>query len=294
MCTQPLIRSVLLSVLAGLPWLCSSVGTLWAVDLSPLPLCRQPPVVDFTPNHFSNPTQIDNRWLPMVPGTRLILEGTANDEGEVLSRRIEFTITDLTKVINGVRTVVVLDKDFNDGQLVERELAFFAQDDAGNVWNLGEYPEEFEDGELLGAPETWIAGLAQAQPGIHMPANPQVGGPRYLQGWAPDIDFLDCAKVLQRGQQTCVPFRCYDNVLITDEVSPLEPDSGHQRKYHAPGVGIVHVGAVGDPEAETLGLVQIVHLGPTELAQLRATVRKMDQRGYRLSPDLYAHTPPVE
>ena len=44
-------------------------------------------------------------------------------------------------------------------------------------------------------------------------------------------------------QKTCVPVGCYENVMIIDERSPLEPESGHQLKYYAPGVGTVRVGA---------------------------------------------------
>ena len=40
-------------------------------------------------------------------------------------------------------------------------------------------------------------------------------------------------------QKTCVPVGCYENVMIIDERSPLEPESGHQLKYYAPGVGTV-------------------------------------------------------
>ena len=41
-------------------------------------------------------------------------------------------------------------------RLQEQELAFFAQDDQGNVWNFGEYPEEYDNGKFTGAPSTWI------------------------------------------------------------------------------------------------------------------------------------------
>ena len=202
-----------------------------------------------------------------------------------------FTVTNLTKVLNGVRNVVIWDRDFNDGQLAEAELAFFAQDNAGNVWNLGEYPEEYEGGQFTGAPSTWISGLAGAQGGLHMLAKPRLGTSWYLQGSAPEIDFLDCAKVFKTGETICVPVNCYDNVLVTDETSPLEPGSGHQRKYHARGVGIVQVGAVGDPEAETLVLVKLVHLGSHDLAAACKAALKLDKHGYRVSPDLYGHTP---
>lgn len=67
------------------------------------------------------------------------------------------------------------------GELVEAELAFHAQDDAGGVWNLGEYPEEYEDGEFLGAPSTWIFGIGSVEGGILVLGSPRVGD-RFLQG----------------------------------------------------------------------------------------------------------------
>ena len=190
-----------------------------------------------------------------------------------------------------MRTVVLWDRDFNAGQLVEAELAFHAQDNDGNVWNLGEYPEEYENGEFLGAPNTWIAGLAGAEAGIIVQANPRLGD-KYLQGFAPDVDFLDCARVFKTGETTCVPLDCYANVLVIAERSPLEPGSGHQLKYYAPGVGNVQVGAVGDPEGETLVLVEVVHLGTPALAEARREALKLEKRAYRVS-DVYRLTPPA-
>ena len=114
----------------------------------------------FSPRKFSNPTRIDNNWLPLIPGTQVTLEGQADRGGGARPHRVVFTVTDLTKVIDGVRTVVIWDRDIVEGQIAESELAFFAQDMHGNVWNLGEYPEEFEDGQFSGAPSTWISGVA--------------------------------------------------------------------------------------------------------------------------------------
>ena len=260
---------------------------------TPIPGCKR--IVPFDPNNFSNPTQIDNKWLPLIPGTQMTLEGRADRGGGLLPHKVVFTVTDLTKVINGVRTLVIWDRDFNDDHLEEAELALFAQDDAGNVWNLGEYPELYHpNGQFRGAPDTWFAGLRGAEGGIHMLARPQLGTPRYLQGSVPKIEFLDCAKVFLMHQRTCVPFDCYGNVLVTDEVSPLDPAGGHQRKYHVPGVGIVQVGAVGDPEGETLVLTNLVHLSPEALAEAREEALKLDTHGYQTRPILYGQTPPAE
>jgi hypothetical protein len=243
------------------------------------------PAPDFDAKKFSDPLKIDNRWLPLVPGTQFVFQGEANRGEGVEHHRVVFTVTDLTKLVNGVRTVVMWDRDFNGGTMVESEITFFAQDDGGNVWLLGEYPEEYdEEGMFEGAPSTWLAGVAGARPGILMPANPKLEDPTYLQGFVPDIDFQDLARVHKTGQEVCVPAACYRDVMVIDEWDPLaQPQDGHQLKFHAPGVGTVKVEAVGGEEQELLQLVEVKKLGPEELAEARREALKLDERAYRVN-----------
>ena len=72
---------------------------------------------------------------------------------------------------------------------------------------LASIAEEYEDGEFSGAPDTWISGLDKAVPGNIMLADPQLGTPEYLQGWSPDIEFLDCAKVYKMQAADLCPAR---------------------------------------------------------------------------------------
>jgi hypothetical protein len=250
---------------------------------------------DFERAQFDDPTHIDNRWLPLTPGTQLVLEGSAiPDEGGRQTRRVVTTVTDLSKVIDGVRTLVIWERDFTAGQLSEPELAFFAQDNAGNVWLVGEYPEEYEDGKFDKAP-AWISGQEGARAGIAMPANPQLGTPDYAQGFAPPpADFTDRARVYKTDQKTCTPVECYENVLVTEEFNPDEPGA-FQLKYYASGVGNVRVGWRGpkEEEKETLELVELNHLSPEAMAQVRSEALKMDGRAYERS-EVYRETPPAE
>jgi hypothetical protein len=246
----------------------------------------------FRTRDFSTPTAIDNRWLPLEPGARYVLEGQADRGQGEGAHRVVLSVTDLAKSIDGVRSLVVWDNDEQAGELVESELAFFAQDDRGNVWGVGEYPEEYENGSLVGAPSTWIAGLNGARPGLAMPGSPRLGSGWYLQGWVPAIDFLDCAKVFKVGQHRCVPAGCFGDVLVIDERSPLEPDSGSQRKDYAAGVGNVRISAVGDKQGETLALVERRQLDSAELAAVRRAVQQMDRRARGVS-DVYAATAPL-
>jgi hypothetical protein len=280
--------TVLTIVVAALLLFTNSVAAS-AAEPKPPP-CNT--VAHFDPANFPSPPKIDNQWSPLTPGMQFTLAGEADRGGGLLPHRVVSTVTDLTKMINGVRTVVILEKDVNEGALQEAELRFEAQDNAGNIWNLGEYPEEYEDGKFSAAPDVWLAGLAKAEAGNSMPGDPRLGTPEYLQGWSPDIEFLDCAKVSKMQQRTCVPVGCYENVMIIDERSPLDPDSGHQLKYHAAGVGNVRVGFVDDPEGEVLVLAKVAQLSPEELIKVRQDALKLEEHAYKIS-EPYRQTPPL-
>jgi len=251
---------------------------------------------DFDPNNFDRSTQIDNEWMPMKPGMRYVYEGsTVEDDGTVVPHRVVINVTDLTKVIGGIRSIVTWDLDYSDGELVEAELAFLAQDNDSNVWRMGEYPEEYEDEGKFVAALTWIHGLEEARAGIMMKAKPAVGTPSYSQGWGPAVDWTDRGQVDQMGVETAVPAGQYKDVLVIAETSASEPDA-QQLKYYAPGVGNVRVGwrGAGEKTQEVLELTKIEQLDAKALAEVRAEALKMEKTAYKRSKNVYAHTPPAE
>jgi len=253
----------------------------------------EPEFVDFDPNNFDDSANIDNEWIALQPGTQWVYEGTTVEDGEAVPHRLVITVTDLTKVIGGVPSVVTWDRDFSADELVEAELAFFAQDNDGNVWRMGEYPEEYADGEFVAAP-TWIHGFEDARAGIAMKAEPQLGTPSYFEGWGPAVDWTDYGQVSQMGQETCVPADCYQDVMVINE-SSLGETNAFQLKYYAPGVGNVRTDWTGaDATQERLELVEVVQLSPEALAEVRQEALDLEKHAYEISQDVYAHTPPLE
>ena len=249
---------------------------------------------DFDPNNFDRSTDINNKWMPMQPGTQWAYEGTAVDEeGNNFARRIEFTITDLTKEIAGVRTIVAWIVDYNNDEIIEKEVAFYAQDNDGNVWYLGEHPEEFADGKFVDAP-TWIAGLEDARPGVKMMAEPQVGVAKYYQGWGPAVGWSDYAYIEKMGQETCVPVDCYKDVMVISEASLGEVGAA-QFKYYVSEVGEVRVNWGGqDTTQEALELVEHTQLSPEALAEIHAEALALEKHAYEVSTDVYGKTSPME
>lgn len=255
-----------------------------------------PALENFNPNNYDqSSTNITNEWMPFKPGTRFTYDGnTVEDDGTVVPHRIVINVTDLTKVIGGVRSLATWDLDYSDGQLVEAELAFFAQDKEGNVWRMGEYPEEYDEGKFLAAP-AWIHGFENARAGIMMKAKPQAGTPSYSQGWGPAVGWTDRGKVDQVGQKTAVKAGKYDDVLVIAETSASEQNA-EQLKYFARGVGNVRVSwrGAGEKTKETLELTKVETLDAKGMAEVRAAAMKMEKGAMQRSKNVYARTPALE
>jgi hypothetical protein len=247
----------------------------------------------FDPANFgADSAEVDNPYFPLVPGTQHVLEGSSIDEGERVEHSVIFTVTGLTKEIAGVRAVVGWDRDFDDeGNLVEKELIFFAQDRDGNVWHLGQYAEIYDGKEFEGA-APWLVGyLEGAKAGIAMPAEHQEGDAEYSQGYAPPPYFWDdYGRVFKTGERTCVPAGCYEDVLVTEEFEPTIPGA-FQLKFYAPDVGNVRVGWRGpkEREREVLVLTEIRELDAEELQAVHEEAFAMEARA-----NVYGMTAPLQ
>jgi hypothetical protein len=249
---------------------------------------------DFDPKNFTDATNIDNEYSPLEPGTQFVYEGRSDRGLGRLPHQVIFTVTDLTKEIDGVRTVVLWDRDINNGKLLEGELALWSQDDDGNVWLMGEYPEEYdENGDFEAAPDTWLSGVDRARAGIMMRADPKPGTSTYRQGFAPTIGFGDIAKVEKVGARDCVPTGCYDDVVITRETNPEEPQDGFQLKYYAPNVGNTRAAPRGGKEKEILVLIKVRKLDAAEMDRVREEALKLDRRAYRTREKIWGTTDPA-
>jgi hypothetical protein len=171
-------------------------------------------------------TTIDNEYFPLKPGTIFVYEGGAE--------RDEMTVTSDAKKVMGVECVVVNDKAWEEGKLVEQTYDWYAQDKKGNVWYFGEDTKEYENGKVVSTKGSWEAGVDGAKPGIMMQADPKVGDV-YRQEYYPG-EAMDMAKVLSLNESVTVPYGSFDHVLKTKEWTPLQPVF-FEHKYYVRGVG---------------------------------------------------------
>jgi hypothetical protein len=192
---------------------------------------------------------VHNPYFPLTPGTTLIYEGTSDGEREVVT----VEVTRRTKEILGVPCVVVKDTVEVDGKLAEFTLDWYAQDVDGNVWYFGEETAEYEHGEVKTRAGSWEAGVDGALPGVIMPADPQIGLAYTQEHYAGEAE--DKGRIFALGSQVTVPAGSFDDVLVTEDWTPLEPKV-LERKSYGPGVGVVFEELVKGGD-EVLELVEI-------------------------------------
>jgi len=177
--------------------------------------------------------EVNNKFFPLKPGTTFFYVGMKDG----IPARDETYVTHHTKKILGVKCTEVHDRAFENGILVEDTLDWYAQDIYGNVWYFGEDSKELDpSGNVISTEGSWEAGVDDAQPGIIMEANPQVGD-RYHQEFARGVA-EDQARVLSLDESLCVVYGCFDHLLLTRETSRLDPGVVEQ-KYYEEGIGFI-------------------------------------------------------
>ncbi len=183
---------------------------------------------------------VDNPWFPLEPGTSAQFEGL-NDEGDM--EKVVTTVSHEKRLVNGVESAVVVDREFENGELIEETFDWYAQDMAGNVWYMGESSAEYEAGDAVGTAGSWEAGKdidgvgSLATAGIIMKAELQAGD-TYLQEIYPGVA-EDTAEI----HALDVPFTFADgntvNALQIREYNPLDPEGSEEYKYYRSGFGLV-------------------------------------------------------
>jgi hypothetical protein len=192
---------------------------------------------------FSHPRDITNPYLPLAWLKQDILEG--KEGGKTV--RIERTAKpDLHKTFKigkqMVEALAVEDREFENGELSEVAMDYFAQADDGTVLYLGEEVDEYKNGKVVGHPGAWMFGKDTQTPGVLMPGHPEVGHKFKSEDVSKAIHEED--EVLSVSETVAVPAGTYKNCL---KIKEKLADGDVEYKYFAPGIGCVReVPAEGD------------------------------------------------
>ena len=174
-----------------------------------------------------------NQFFPLVPGTTYSYEGKTEEGTETTV----VEVLDETRTILGITATVVRDRVFLDGEPIEDTFDWFAQQNTGDVWYLGEDSKEIEDGRVVGTEGSWEAGVDGAKPGIIMWGDPTAHlneeyRQEFYEGVAEDV-----ATVIGLDEAAEVPYGSFTGCIRTEDRNPLEPGSA-EHKVYCPGIGL--------------------------------------------------------
>lgn len=187
------------------------------------------------PDDFVDPATDPNPHFPLIPGTIWTYEADTEDG---LERTVD-TVTGETRTILGIEATVVLDEVSLEGDLIEETRDWYAQDEWGNVWYLGEDSCEYEEpGGECDPSGSWEAGVDGAEAGIIMWADPLAyKGKTYRQEYYED-EAEDLGKVLHGGLTVSVEAGTFPGCIETMDFTRLEPGA-REHKFYCAGVGMV-------------------------------------------------------
>ena len=169
-----------------------------------------------------------NPYFILEPGYVLTLAD--GDEQLVI------TVLDETKLVDGVQTRVVEERESKAGHLAEISRNFFAISRRTNgVYYFGEEVDIYKDGKVVKHEGAWLSGVKGARFGLYMPGLPLLGA-KYYQEIAPG-EAMDRGEIISVTETIKVAAGEFKNCLKTEDSSQIE--AAKEFKYYAPGVGLV-------------------------------------------------------
>ena len=183
---------------------------------------------------FSHPRDITNPYLPMATLKQDILEGI---EANAKLRMERTTKPDIHKTFKigdqTVETLCVEDREFKNGALAEVALDYFAQDDNGTVYYLGEDVDEYKDGKIVGHEGTWLFGRDTQSPGVLFPGIPKIGDKFMSEDVSKAMHEDD--EIVSLSETVTTPAGTYQNCIKLKEVLA---DGDVEYKYFAKDIGV--------------------------------------------------------
>ena len=176
-----------------------------------------------------------NQFFILEPGFCLVLEGKEHGRATLLT----ITVLKETKMVDGVETRVVEERETANGKLTEISRNYFAiSRKTADVYYFGESVDIYEDGQVVEHEGAWLSGVKGAKFGLAMPGTPLLGA-RYYQELVPTVA-MDRAEVVSMTETLETKAGQFEKCLKTEESSPLEQTKEY--KLYAPGVGLIQDG----------------------------------------------------
>ncbi len=185
-------------------------------------------------HHFSSTGS--NTYFILEPHYYLILENNDVDERE----RLVITVLDETKLVDGLETRIVEERESVNGEIIEISRNYFAFDtNTSSVFYFGEEVDIHKNGEIVNHHGAWASGENGALFGLMMPGVFLLGA-RYYQEIAPEVA-MDRAEILSISDILTTSSEKFTDCLVVEETTPLEPEA-KDYKIYAPRIGLIKDG----------------------------------------------------
>lgn len=172
-----------------------------------------------------------NPFFDLTPGTVSVFK-----DGDTT---LTITVLEETKVVDGVTTRVIEEREEENGKPTEISRNYFAIDRATlDVYYFGEDVDVYDEKGQISHPGGWLSGANGAHFGLMMPGTLQKGD-RYYQELAPDVA-MDRFEVAGLDETVETPAGKFEHCVHMIETTPLEKDVGH--KWYARGKGLIKDG----------------------------------------------------
>lgn len=220
------------------------------------------------PPVFTTPLTVDNAFFPFTPGAVNVFTGKKEGKANVI---VDIFLADTRSFITGASGTVecheLQETEFLGGQLIEISHNFFGQADDGSVYYFGETVDVYEAGAVTSHEGSWLVGgptqqgdpvetVSATDPGLFMPATPEVGDSYMPEDAAPAAQEQDTVESVTVTQKT--PAGKFTGVLRVHEFGALDGDV--ETKWYAAGQGVIRAKAKG--EESKLAATSLPPAGP--------------------------------
>ena len=175
-----------------------------------------------------------NPYFSLQPGDQFTFE----DDDE----RLVITVLNETKLVDGVETRVIEERETKGGKLVEVSRNFFAISQRTNgVFYFGEEVDIYKNDKIVAHEGAWLSGEKGAKFGLMMPGQVLLGS-KYYNEIAPQAA-MDRSEIVSLTETVKTPAGEFKNVLKIKETTPLEPGHDEHKRY-ASGIGLIQDGSL--------------------------------------------------
>ncbi|GJL77817.1 MAG: hypothetical protein NPINA01_08060 [Nitrospinaceae bacterium] len=200
-------------------------STVWAMDFGSGSKWQE----EFDIKSCNLQTTGRNNYFILEPGYQIVLEGD--------DTKVQITVLDKTKTVDGVVTRVVEEREWVDGELYEVAMNYFAIcEQTKDVFYFGEDVDFYEKGKIVKHDGAWLAGVNGNKAGLIMSGSPKVGM-KYYQEIAPDVA-MDRGEIISLNETCKTPAGTFSNCMKIKEGTSLNVLET-EYKFYAPGIGLI-------------------------------------------------------